>query len=93
MPFSSVNERDIHFAKHGQKVGAADAAQYENMADAFMFGAMTLSMAECVRTDTDRVRLNYLNRHFGVAQVAPEFVKTFYPVAQHTVAHHGGAAA
>jgi hypothetical protein len=91
MPFANQNERDIHFQKHGHKFGAADAAEYESMADTFMFGAMTISMAECTRPNAiDRLRFNYANRHFGAASIAPEFVKTFYPVSLHTIAHHGG---
>jgi hypothetical protein len=93
MPFETQFSRDIHFQKHGHKFGAVNAIQYENMADNFMFGAMTMSMAECIRANAiDRLRYNYMNRHLGVASVAPVFVRTFYPVPQHTVAHHGGAA-
>src|ERR1700730_6756653 len=88
--FSNQEERDIHFQKHGRKVGAADAMAYETLADPFMFGAMTISMSECTRPNTvDRLRYNYLNRHFGVAsRPEPVFLKTFYPISMHTIAHH-----
>jgi hypothetical protein len=92
MPFVDQIQRDLHFQKHGQKVGAENAAQYEALADSFMFGEMKLTMVECTRPNKiDRLRYNYSNRHFGVASVQPEHVKTFYPVPAHTVAHHGGA--
>ena len=94
MPFATPFERDIHFTKHGRKFGAVNAVQYEDMADAFMFGAMTLSMREGIRPNLiDRIRFNLANRHFGVACRAPEFVKTFYPVPIHTLQHYGGGAA
>lgn len=94
MPFANEYERDIHFSKHGRKFGTANAADYESMADAFMFGAMTLTMRECIQANTvNRLRFNSFNRHFGVANVAaPEFLKTFYPVPLHTIAHHHGPA-
>ena len=82
----------MHFSKHGHKFGAADASEYEKMADEFMFGAMKISMMECLRpTGTDRLRLNAINRHFGVACILPIYLKTFYPVPTHTVRHHGGS--
>jgi hypothetical protein len=91
MPFVNDYERDIHFKKHGNKFNATDAVQYENMADAFMFGAIKVSMIEGNRKNLiDRIRFNLANRHFGVASINPEFVKTFYPVSLHTVTHYGG---
>jgi hypothetical protein len=92
MPFATQFERDIHFRKHGHKFGTASPDEYENMADAFMFCPMRLSMRECARANTvDRLRFNIVNRHFGAANIAPEFLKTFYPVPLHTVAKHGGS--
>jgi hypothetical protein len=93
MPFASEFERDIHFSKHGHKFGAADPTAYEKMADAFMFGAMTLTMRECLQpARVNRLRYNSFNRHFGVALAAPpEYVKTFHPVPHHEIQHRGGA--
>jgi hypothetical protein len=91
MPFANPYERDIHFQKHGHKFNAADATDYENMADAFMYGAMTIIMRECMQPNMiNRLRYNLANRYFGVACLAPVFVKTFFPVPLHTVTHHGG---
>jgi|SRR5271167_3000936 len=91
MPFVNDLERDIHFKKHGLKVGAADSLAYERMADSFMFDSLTLTMRECLRANnTDRLRYNDSNRRFGVACRVPEYVKTFYLVPMHTVNHHGG---
>lgn len=93
VPFASELERDLHFTKHGHKFGVSDAVQYEMMADDFMFGAMRISMTECVRPNMiDRLRYNYSNRHFGVAAVAPPYLKTFYPVPFHTIARYRVAA-
>ena len=94
MPFANAEERDLHFKKHGHKFNAPNAIAYEQMADAFMFGPRTLTTREDFRANLiDRLRYNFANRHFGVASIAPEFVRTFYPVPLHTVNHHGGSAA
>jgi len=94
MPFATEYEREIHFSKHGHNFGAANAIDYENMADAFMFRPMTIGMRECIQpAGINRLRYGIVNRHLGVALVAPpEFVKTFYQVPVHTIAHHGGHA-
>ena len=89
MPFSSVDQRAIHFKKHGGGVGAATELQYEEMADAFMTGAMTLAMRECIRNGTDRVRMNIANRHLGVAIVISGVLRTYYVVALHSIRGHG----
>jgi len=92
MPFRNQLERDLHFAKHGHNFQAADAVEYKRMADAFMFGPMTIAMSECARANaTDRLRYNIANRNFGVANVVPAFLKTFYLVPMHTLARHGGS--
>jgi hypothetical protein len=91
MPFANTFERDLHFAKHGHKFGAADALEYERMADAFMFGLMGVDTQECIRPGgIDRVRFDFSTHHEGVACIIPEFVRTFYPVRQLTIARHGG---
>jgi hypothetical protein len=55
MPFADANQRAIYFLKHGREFGAADELQYEQMADGFLGGPMTIAMRECVRPNgTDR---------------------------------------
>jgi len=93
VPFKNPTERAIHFAKHGHQFQVADEFIYEQLADAFMFGGMNANMEQCFRpSGNDRLRLNFLLVHFGVASVMPEFVKTFYPVQQKTITWHGGNA-
>ncbi len=93
VPFANSLESALHFKKHGQKFGRADEFEYEKMADQFLFGIMHADTHECVRPNAlDRIRFNYNNRHFGVACILPEFVRTFYPVRPITIAKHGGAA-
>lgn len=90
MPFASKLLRDLHFIKHGHQFGAADAVEYERMADAFMSGEMSRDTKECRRPNLgDRLRFNYWNRHLGSASVAPEFIRTFYVVAIRIVNNHG----
>ena len=50
----------------------------------------TLTMMECVQPSTNLVRYNMANRHFGVANQAPDYIRTFYRVGLTAVAHHGG---
>lgn len=91
MPFASPNERAIHFAKHGHEFGAATEIDYENLADAFMGGPLTLTMRECTRQNgTDRLRVNIANDHFGVAVVARNIVVTYYIVPFHRKHRCGG---
>ena len=93
VPFANTFERDLHFAKHGHKFGAADALQYERMADVFMFGGIGVETHECIRPrNTDRVRFDFGTHYEGVACIVPEFVRTFYPVRAATIARHGDEA-
>ncbi len=94
MPFANADERAMHFERHGHEFGAVDEVQYERMADAFMVGPMTITTRECVRPNrTHRVRLNYVNKHFGVAVVNGEIVLTYYIVPLHKIIRRGGIAA
>lgn len=95
MPFCNAWERDTHFLKHGYKFRAADALEYERMADVFMFGAQGVGMHECIRPNgEDRLRFDFGTKYFGVSRLAPipECVRTFYPVNRATIAYHGGSA-
>jgi len=84
-------ELNIHFHKHGRKFGIGTVAEYERMADAFMFGQMNADTRQCTRpSGKDRLRHNFANRYFGVACVNPAFVRTFYPVENYIIASHGG---
>lgn len=93
MPFCNLLERDIHFAKHGKKFSAVDAAEYERMADDFAFGEMRPSVRECVRpSGSDQIRFDFGTHYFSVCRIVPEppCVRTFYPVRQTIIANRGG---
>ena len=91
VPFDTQMKRDIHFQKHGHEFGAVDAADYERMADDFMFGLMNAYTRECQRPNHgSRLRFNTWNRRFGSASVAPAHLKTFYRVNWGTINYHGG---
>ena len=91
MPFASLLERDIHFARHGHEFGAADPAEYEQLAETFMYGAMAATTHECTRPrGIDRIRFDFASYHEAVARIAPAFLKTFFIVRNKTVARHGG---
>ncbi len=91
MPFRNQFERDIHFRKHGSEFGATDAADYERMADRFMFGTMDPDTHECTRPrGFDRIRFGYTTYIEGVACTNPVYLRTFYVVNPFLVAGHGG---
>jgi hypothetical protein len=93
MPFANSFELEIHFKKHGHKFGAATKEEYERLADTFLFGPMDAHTRECIRPNgADRLRFDFARMHFGVASVAPAFVRTFYPVERRIVTRHGGPA-
>ena len=83
--------RDLHFEKHGHKVGAVDAAHYERMADAFMFEVMNHNTRECRRPNKgDRLRFDTFNRRFAAeAPGPPPYLRTFYRVEQWIINAHG----
>ena len=85
-------ERNLHFARHGAEFGARDEMHYEQMADSFMFGQITVGVTQCVRpNNTDRLRFNDANKHFGVACTGPIFLRTYFLVGAAKIAkHHGG---
>ena len=91
MPFSSAEERAIHFQKHGHEFGATTEIQYEEMADAFMARAMNITMRECIRPNgIDRLRFDISNDNFGVAIVHTATLKTFYIVSFFKIHRRGG---
>ena len=62
----------MHFERHGQQVGAVDAADYERMADEFMSGAMNHNTRECRRPNQgDRLRFDTFNRRFVAEAPGP----------------------
>jgi hypothetical protein len=91
LPFPNALELSLHFAKHGHKFGLATEQEYEQMADAFMFGTMNANTQECTRPRrTRRCRMDFVRIHFGVACITPACVITFYPVDSAFVAANGG---
>jgi pyocin large subunit-like protein len=86
-------QRDIHFRRHGHEFGVGTAAEYEQMADAFLFGAMNADTHECFRPNGNlRDRMDFVTVHFGVAIRVRPVVATFYIPTPNTVARHGGVA-
>jgi hypothetical protein len=84
-------KRDLHFQKHGVQLGAADAATYETLADAFMSGLMNSTTRECHRPNRgNRLRFDTFNLRFGAESVGPpSYLKTFFIVNQATINYHG----
>lgn len=97
MPFANNFERDLHFAKHGHKFGAASADEYERMADHFMYGPLDQDTRECTRPvgpkgKQDKLRFGFVTHYQAVACIMPAFVRTFHPVELRFIAKRGGEA-
>jgi hypothetical protein len=91
VPFATVYERDIHFHKHGAGVGAATEADYEAMADLFMFGPMNVNTRDCTRPNgVDYLRMELIRTDFGVTCLTTSFVRTFYRPAPLKIWNRGG---
>lgn len=95
MAFCNQFERDIHFAKHGHDFGAADASEYEQMADDFMYGPLGPDTHECTRPlgptgVQDELRFDFGTHFEAVACIVPAFIRTFYTVRIMIIARHGG---
>ena len=76
--------------KHGPELGIATEAEYEEVADRFMFGPMGPNTRECRRMLGDRLRCEMVVRHFGVSGGMPEVIRTFYPIRASKIHRHGG---
>ncbi len=91
MPFANSFERNIHFVKHGHKFGAADALEYERMADQFMYGLLDIDTHECTRpNNVDYIRFGFGTHYEGIICMIRDVLRTFYPVEAIVIARHGG---
>lgn len=95
MPFADGFERDLHFKKHGHKFGAADAVEYERMADHFMYGPLDPDARECTRPVgptgvQDKVRFDFGTHYEAIACIVPSFLRTFFPVELRFILRRGG---
>jgi hypothetical protein len=94
VPFRNPKQRAIHFVRHGHEFGAINEFDYERLADAFMSAAPSLDLFECSRTSgtRDRVRLNALTCHYGVAYNIV-ILRTYFIRSRSEIARCGGPAA
>jgi hypothetical protein len=82
----------IHFRKRGHKFGAVTEADYEQMAETFIFGPMDSDTHDCIRSGgQDRLRFKHSNFYLGIEIIALRCVRTFFPVEPQVVARWGGA--
>ncbi len=68
-----------HFNAHNQDFGSSDEFAYEQLADAFLGGALRPTTVECHRTqfDSARVRYDYVSQEFGVID-ADGYILTYF---------------
>jgi hypothetical protein len=93
VPFLNARLRAIHFIKHGSDFGATNEFDYERMADAFMSAPMHPDLYEgtCSTGTHDRIRLDALTRHYGVAYDVLT-IRTYHVRDAHSIALRGGPA-
>lgn len=91
MPFASAYKLASHFVAHGHEFGAANEAEYEQMADMFMSQPLHSDLFECIRlTGTnDRIRLDGAIGYYGVAYGILT-LRTFHTKSQSQIAAGGG---
>ena len=75
--FPDQQAKDDHFQKHGHEFGALDADRYEALAVAFLSGAMSATMVECIRIGGDRIRFDKVTRAYGVV-ANDRYIRTFF---------------
>ena len=74
-----------HYADHGADFGAATAADYERLADAFWNDPKPVHVQECKRGRGDRVRFDPVTDAYCVID-SGNVIRTFFkPVPCHTV--------
>jgi filamentous hemagglutinin len=75
--FVSIAELNRHFQEHGSDFGASNAAEYEQMADAFLGGNKPSTVHECIRRCGMKVRYDPVDESFGVLDGA-DIIRTYY---------------
>jgi hypothetical protein len=76
--FLNDRQRARHFQEHGADFGAADAKEYEQIADTFLGGPAPLgSSRECTRRMGDKVRYDPTTQAYGVLD-GNGVIRTFY---------------
>ncbi|MGO9470068.1 MAG: hypothetical protein ACLQVF_38705 [Isosphaeraceae bacterium] len=68
-----------HYNRHGADFGAASAAQYEQMADAFLNGPGGTGVLQKVRRNGDIVRYDPATEAFGVVKAGGAIRTHFKP--------------
>jgi len=93
VPFPDPKQRAMHFKRHGSDFGAIDEHHYERLADAFMTAPLHPNLHEGIRTSgtRDRIRLNALTRHCGIAYGVLS-IRTYFVKDAYGIALRGGAA-
>jgi pyocin large subunit-like protein len=69
--FFDPKERHRHFISHGSDLGAANAAEYEQMADAFLGAPKPPHVGECLRKLGDMLRFDPATDTLGVLDRSP----------------------
>ena len=85
--FRDSAARDDHFQRHGWKVGASSAAEYEAKADAFLAGPKSATCQEGTRKAGDIVRFDPATKEFGVLGADGKIKTYLKPSGSDTAAH------
>ena len=78
MPFETPVERNEHFIRHGHEFGVIlTESEYENRADAFMFGPQPWHVLECVRPQGGFARYSQVAQEYGTVN-SRGFLSTYF---------------
>lgn len=75
--FESVEERKLHFRKHGDDFRASNPVDYEQMADVFLAGDKPEGVYECIQTCGALLRYDPTSEAFGVLD-AQLIIRTYF---------------
>jgi pyocin large subunit-like protein len=75
--FMNARQRNRHFNEHGADFGASNAREYEDAADRFLGGTLSVGMHECTRKQGDKIRFDPRSQEFGVID-SGGIIRTYY---------------
>jgi pyocin large subunit-like protein len=86
--FESIEQRKLHFRKHGDDFRASNPDDYEQMADIFLAGDKREGVYECARACGAIIRYDPSSEAFGVLD-ANAFIRTYFkPIPCSEIPYH-----
>jgi pyocin large subunit-like protein len=84
--FVNTRQLHLHYAEHGGEFGAADASQYEALADSLWNEPRPSHIEECQRNQGDIVRFDKMTQAYGVIDKNRRLRTFFKPIPCSSIA-------